>query len=189
LKTSEQMGRQMRGYFAVGVEGGNKIGNLGNLMRTAHGFGASFVFTIGGEHFSHRRSDTSRVEENVPLYRFDTLEEVLLPDRCQIVGVELVDEAIDLPSFTHPHQAAYIMGPERGSLSEAAMARCDHLIKIPTSFCLNQATAGAVVMYDRVRTLGRWPVRPVTPMGSPEPLPVHVSGGQFSRKGKKNPVQ
>jgi tRNA G18 (ribose-2'-O)-methylase SpoU len=175
----------MRGYFAIGVEGGNKIGNLGNLMRTAHGFGASFVFTIGSEHIKLRRADTSRVEQNVPLYRFDTLEDLMLPDRCQLVGVELVDEAIDLPSFTHPQQAAYLMGPERGSLSAETLARCDHIIKIPTSFCLNQATAGAVVMYDRVCTLGRWPARPVSPMGTPEPLPAHVSGGQFSRKSKK----
>ena len=181
----QRTGETMRGYFAIGVEGGNKIGNLGNLMRTAHGFGASFVFTIGSEHIKLRRADTSRVEQNVPLYRFDTLEDLMLPDRCQLVGVELVDEAIDLPSFTHPQQAAYLMGPERGSLSAETLARCDHIIKIPTSFCLNQATAGAVVMYDRVRTLGRWPARPVSPMGTPEPLPVHVSGGQFSRKSKK----
>jgi tRNA G18 (ribose-2'-O)-methylase SpoU len=174
----------MRGYFSIGVEGGNKMGNLGNLMRTAHGFGASFVFTIAGEHFKGRRADTSKVENNVPLYRFDTLEDLLLPDKCQLVGVELVDEAVDLPSFNHPQQAAYILGPERGSLSPEAIARCDHLIKIPTSFCLNQATAGAVVMYDRVRSLGRWAAPPVTPMGKPQPLEPHVSGGQFSRKAK-----
>ena len=172
----------MRGYFAIGVEGGNKIGNLGNLMRTAHGFGASFVFTVAGKHFTGQRSDTSKVEDNVPLYVFEGLDDLLLPDKCQLVGVELVDEAVDLPSFTHPQQAAYIMGPERGSLSAQALAMCQHVIRIPTSFCLNQATAGAVVMYDRIRMLGRWPARPVTPMGKPEPLQGHVSGGIFSRK-------
>ena len=172
----------MRGYFAIGVEGGSKLGNLGNLMRTAHGFGASFVFTIGGEHFSGRYADTSKVELNVPLYRFESMDDMLLPDRCQLVGVELTDDAIDLPSFTHPQQAAYIMGPERGSLSDDMIARCQHLIKIPTSFCLNQATAGAVVMYDRIQTLGRWPARPVTPMGKPIPLPDHFGGGRVSRK-------
>ena len=171
----------MRGYFAIGVEGGNKIGNLGNLMRTAHGFGASFVFTIGGEHFGATRSDTSNVEQNIPLYRFETLDDLMLPDKCALVGVELTDEATDLPSFSHPRQAAYLLGPEKGSLAPETLNACDHVIKIPTSFCLNQATAGAVVMYDRVLQLGRWPARPVTPMGDPEPLPEHVSGQQFSR--------
>jgi len=36
----------MRGYFAIGIEGVSKAGNMGNLIRTAHGFGAAFVFTI-----------------------------------------------------------------------------------------------------------------------------------------------
>jgi tRNA G18 (ribose-2'-O)-methylase SpoU len=36
-----------RGYFAIGVEGISKPVNLGNLLRSAHAFGASFVFTIG----------------------------------------------------------------------------------------------------------------------------------------------
>ena len=154
----------MRGYFAIGVEGGNKLGNLGNLMRTAHGFGASFVFTIGGEHFKKSHSDTSRVSNDVPLYRFETLEDLLLPDKCQKVAIELTDEAIDLPSFNHPRCVAYLLGPERGSLSPETLAACDHVIRIPTSFCLNQATAGAVVMYDRICQLGHWPARPVTTM-------------------------
>ena len=32
-----------RGYFAIGIEGGSKAVNLGNLLRSAHAFGASFV--------------------------------------------------------------------------------------------------------------------------------------------------
>lgn len=37
----------MRGFFGIGVESGDKSGNLGNLMRTAHGIGASFLVTVG----------------------------------------------------------------------------------------------------------------------------------------------
>ena len=32
-----------RGYFAIGAERMSKALNLGNLMRSAHGFGAIFV--------------------------------------------------------------------------------------------------------------------------------------------------
>lgn len=32
----------MRGYFGVGVEEISKEGNVGNLARSAHAFGASF---------------------------------------------------------------------------------------------------------------------------------------------------
>src|SRR6185312_7094120 len=38
-----------RGYFAIGVEGVSKAVNLGNLMRSAHAFGANFVFTVGAD--------------------------------------------------------------------------------------------------------------------------------------------
>ncbi|MGA8690286.1 MAG: hypothetical protein WB662_10360 [Methyloceanibacter sp.] len=38
-----------RGYFAIGVEGVPKAVNLGNLLRSAHAFGASFAFTIGAD--------------------------------------------------------------------------------------------------------------------------------------------
>ena len=77
-----------------------------------------------------------------------------LPQGCKLVGVELLDEAIDLPSFRHPLRAAYVLGPEQGSLSAELMARCDYVVRIPTSFCVNVAMAGAIVMYDRVRSLG-----------------------------------
>ena len=172
----------MRGFFGIGVESGDKSGNLGNLMRTANGFGASFLFTVGRDYNKDDTfSDTSRTDREVPLYRFDSVETIMLPERCVLVGVELTEDAVDLPSFAHPRQAAYVLGRERGSLTPEILARCAHVIRIPTSFCLNQATAGAVVMYDRVRTLGRWPVRPVTPRGEPIPMLEHRYGEPISR--------
>lgn len=36
----------MRGYFGIGVEGISKSMNVGNLIHSAHAFGASFVFTV-----------------------------------------------------------------------------------------------------------------------------------------------
>ncbi len=39
-----------RGYFAIGAERMSKSLNLGNLMRSAHGFGASFTFTVGATY-------------------------------------------------------------------------------------------------------------------------------------------
>ena len=35
-----------RGYFSIGVENISKPMNLGNLIRSAHAFGANSVFTI-----------------------------------------------------------------------------------------------------------------------------------------------
>ena len=52
---------RIRGYFAVGVEGISKPMNVGAIMRTAHAFEASFVFTIGAvySNLEGGRSDTS----------------------------------------------------------------------------------------------------------------------------------
>ncbi len=177
----------MRGYFAIGVEGISKPLNLGNLFRSAHAFGASWVFTIAAHHTSRRvTSDTSDAGANIPRYEYATPGDLQLPSGCALVGVELLDEAVELPSFPHPRCAAYVLGRERGSLSPQLVARCDHLVRIPTSFCINLATAGAVVMYDRLTSLGRFAVRPVSALARPTPLPPHVAGGQKMRRSKAN---
>ena len=40
----------MRGYFGVGLEQSSKPMNAGNLFRTAHAFGASFLFTVNASY-------------------------------------------------------------------------------------------------------------------------------------------
>lgn len=156
----------MKGYFAIGIEGASKPMNMGNLIRSAHAFGAAFVFSVNA-HAKLRaaRSDTSRTQDSVPWYDWDTPDDLILPKNCQTVGIELLDAAVDLPSFTHPRCAAYVLGPERGALSPAMRDKCHHIIRIPTRFCINVQIAGAVVMYDRLQTLGRFEDRPVMPGG------------------------
>lgn len=150
----------MRGYFAIGAERISKPLNLGNLMRSAHAFGAKFFFTVGAHPKAFEaRSDTSRAILHLPVYHWGTPSDIRLPERCSLVGIELLDSAVELPAFRHPLHAAYILGPERGELSPETLAKCDHVVKIPTSFCINVAMAGAIVMYDRIRSLGNFPAR------------------------------
>jgi tRNA G18 (ribose-2'-O)-methylase SpoU len=176
----------MRGYFGIGVEGISKPMNVGNLFRSAHAFGASFVFTVKAHHTAFNApSDTSRGTGHLPSFAWNEVEEVRLPEGCRLVGIELLDEAVALPSFKHPLQAAYVLGPERGSLSPALVARCDHMVKIPTRFCLNVGVAGAIVMYDRLLTLGRFGERPLHEGAEPEPRRRHVHGGIYSRRKTK----
>jgi len=160
----------MRGYFGIGVEGINKVMNVGNLFRTAHAFGASFVFTVAATYKREEgaRADTSDSLGHVPFYTFPNLSSIQLPEKCALVGIELTPDAIELPSFRHPSRAAYILGPERGSISLKLTAQCDHIIKIPTSFCVNVGIAGAIVMYDRVKNLGNYLQRPTSPGGPRE---------------------
>ena len=152
-----------RGYFGIGAEGVSKSANVGALLRTAHAFGASFCFTVGTgwDARQGRQADTADTPLHVPLWRFPTLAEMVLPSGCALVGVELLDDAVDLPSFRHPLSAAYVMGPERAGLSPEMLARCNHVVKIPARFSLNLAVAGALVLYDRLLQHGRFAERPV----------------------------
>ncbi len=172
----------MRGYFGIGVEGISKIMNLGALFRSAHAFGASFAFTIAAS-YGRTSADTTDVVANLPFYEFPDLPAMRLPQGCALVGVELLDDATELPSFRHPRQAAYVLGPERGSLSPEMVACCDHIIKIPTRLCVNLSVAGAIVMYDRILSVGRFAERPMAPGGPTVPPPPPVFGDVVVRRG------
>ena len=174
----------MRGYFGVGVENISKAMNVGSLFRTAHAFGASFVFTIAADYERKhvRHADTSKSQGHVPFYDFPDINSMILPQGCDIVGVELTDDAVDLPSFHHPRQAAYILGPERGSLSPALLERCAFTVKIPTKFCINVGLAGAITLYDRTISMGQYAPRHIVPGAPAQAVPTHKHGGRFSRK-------
>ena len=161
----------MRGYFGIGVEGISKAHNLGAVMRTAHAFGASFAFTVAADHTLRQinQTDTSKSNIHMPFYEWDHGDNLILPKGCALVGVELCERAVELPSFRHPLNAAYILGPEAGSLSQHLQDRCEHIIKIPTKFCLNVSLAAALTLYDRTISMGGYPPRPVKVGGAKLP--------------------
>ena len=168
----------MRGYFGIGVEGISKEANLGNLVRSAHSFGAEFFFTIAPDVDvqAMRVSDTADSFDHMPYYQFDRVSDMILPKGCALVAVEFVEDSIELPSFRHPTRAAYVLGPEMGSVSSAVINQCKHVIKIPMQFCINVGVAGAIVMYDRLISMGRHAPRPVRPGGPIEEKPRHEFG-------------
>ena len=96
--------------------------------------------------------------------------------------MELLEEAVELPVFRHPLNAAYILGPELGNLSPEILERCKHVVKIPTYFSLNVATAGAIILYDRIRSMGNYGKRPISILSDPLPPLKHVQGSPISRK-------
>jgi tRNA G18 (ribose-2'-O)-methylase SpoU len=174
----------MRGYFGIGVEGVSKPMNVGSLFRTAHAFGASFVFTVDAQYAQDEgeRADTSRAAQSVPLHEFESVDAIRLPRDCTMVGIEIAEDAEMLPSFRHPRCAAYVLGPERGSLSPELAAACAQLVKIPTRFAINLAIAGALVMYDRLISLERFAARPVSEGQVAEALAPHAFGSPVLRR-------
>lgn len=179
----------MRGYFAVGVVGISKAMNLGNLMRISHAFGASFFFTVDSRvKLSDAQSDTSRAHGQLPFYTFADAEELRLPRGCELVAVEITETATELPKFRHPTRAAYLFGAERTSLPTAILSRAAHIVKIPTKFSINVGMAGAIVLYDRLVSMGSFGVRPIAPGRASEVPPRHVWGAPLARSRKTEPA-
>ncbi len=174
-----------RGYFGIGAEGVSKSANMGALLRTGHAFGAAFCFTVGGgwDARAGRTADTADTPSHVPLWRFADPAAIELPRECALVGIELLDDAVELPSFRHPLNAAYVLGPERSGLSAPLRARCRHVVRIPTRFALNLAVAGALVMYDRLLQHGRFAERPVASGGPDQAMapPARHGDPRFRR--------
>ena len=88
----------------------------------------------------------------------------------------MLEDAVDLPSFRHPLNAEYVLGPERAGLSAGLLQRCDHVVRIPTRFALNLAVAGALMLYDRLLQHGRFAERPVGSRGVVQALPATGHG-------------
>jgi len=139
-----------RGFFGIGIVAPKDEKNVGLLWRGAHCFGADYIFTVG-YRYSRVVTDTTDAGKHTVLFDYANVEDLLkhLPRRAELVGIEIMEEALPLPAFAHPEQAVYVLGPEDGSLPEAIIEACACVVQIPTQFCLNVAQAGTVVMYDR----------------------------------------
>ena len=144
-----------RGYCGIGIYNVKNSINVGGLWRHAQAFGAAFIFTIG-RRYCHEASDTTNAWKHMPFYRFDTFDQFVVarPKDCPLIGIEISDKSISLPRFAHPERAIYLLGAEDQGLPAAIMGQCQQIVEIPTRFCLNVATAGGIVLYDRVAKRG-----------------------------------
>ena len=172
-----------RGYFGIGVEGVSKSANVGALLRTgACVRGVVLLHDRRRLGFARRAAGRYRRHAGacaaVALPRVGALA---LPRGCALVGIEMLDGAIDLPSFRHPLNAAYVLGPERAGLSPALLARCGTWCG-SDRFALNLAVAGALVLYDRLLQHGRFAERPVGSGGGVS-APAAKATGSPARHG------
>lgn len=140
-----------RGYFGIGIAHPKAEVNFGTLLRSAEAFGASFAFVIG-RRFRKQASDVWKSWRRMPVYEHLDIEALKagLPYGCPLVGVELDSASIALPTFSHPERACYLLGAEDYGLTATQRAACHALVQIPgATACLNVATAGSIVLYDR----------------------------------------
>lgn len=141
----------MRGYYGIGIYHGKKEVNVGTLYRSAYCFGASFVFTIG-RRYQRQASDTVDATQHIPLYEFATYEQMFnhIPSGSRVVAIEQGGHEVN--GRCHPRKAIYLLGAEDHGLPEPIIQQCDEVWSIPTiePNSLNVATAGSIIMYDRI---------------------------------------
>lgn len=138
-----------RGYFGIGIYHPKTTENIGTLWRSAHNFGADFIFVIG-KRYKKQPGDTTKAERHIPLYEYLTFDDFKnnLPKGCRMVFIEQTDGAHNVKDCHHPEAAVYILGAEDHGVPVELM-KGQQKIFIDTPMCINVAVAGSIVMYDR----------------------------------------
>ncbi len=145
-----------RGYFGIGIYNPKYYCNVGTLWRTAAIFGANFLFTIGEGRYKQEKADTTKSHLHIPLFHFNTIKDLRssLHPNCEIVAVEMINKAVMLDKFCHKERAIYLLGSEDDGIPPETIRACNRFIKLPGAISLNVATAGSIVLYDRITKLG-----------------------------------
>ncbi|MBG82278.1 MAG: RNA methyltransferase [SAR202 cluster bacterium] len=146
-----------RGFACIALDRPKDGVNVGHSLRAALGFSARMVILGDKDPAINVRklsTDPGRAYRHVPILEVRDIFGAL-PHDCKSVAVEITDEALDLTTFAHPERACYIFGPENGSVSDKILAKCDYVVKIPTTMSLNLGMTVNIVMYDRLAKSNR----------------------------------
>lgn len=156
------MSKLKRGFFGIGIFHAKNEENIGTLWRSASILGADFIFTIG-KRYRHQCSDTMKAPRHIPMYHYSDYDDFFkhIPYDCQVVAVELADNSVALETYRHPERCIYLLGAEDHGIPEEILQRCRETVQLYGDYCYNVATAGSIVMYDRVakartKDSGQW---------------------------------
>jgi TrmH family RNA methyltransferase len=144
---------QMKRGLVLILEEPSKPGNLGAIVRTASGFGASGVVTIGN---SVDRWNSNAIRSSIgsifsmPVVQYPSWDDFLSDHQeLTLVGMHPDGRAVD-GSLTLPKSIGVVFGTESKGLSQEAQKLCSSLIKIPmlgVVDSLNLSVCAGVVAY------------------------------------------
>ena len=138
-----------RGFAGIGLDNPKTNTNVGGKLRLAMNYDAKFV-AISGRRYSRQAADTMKSYRHIPVFHhLDSLHDII-PYDCVPIAVDLVENAISLPDFTHPERAFYIFGAEDATLGKRILDWCNARVYIPTDRCMNLAITVGIVLYDRM---------------------------------------
>lgn len=145
----------VRGYCGIGIVGSKTSINVGTLWRSAFILGAQFMFTAG-KRFPQQASDICKSWKNIPYFEYPSIDELFknIPKDCIPVAVEMDVKGKNIFNYIHPERAIYMLGSEDTGLPQRVIESCRDIIQIPGHISLNVATAGSIVLYDRLSKRG-----------------------------------
>jgi tRNA(Leu) C34 or U34 (ribose-2'-O)-methylase TrmL len=129
--------------------------NVGAVVRAASCFGVPEVLVTGTRVELEGRDGyrLPREERMRGRYRVDIRHSIRpiddLAPGVTPVAVELVPGAENMLWFEHPDSAAYVFGPEDGTLDRAIRRLCHRVVALPTQHCTNLSAAVYLTLYDR----------------------------------------
>jgi tRNA G18 (ribose-2'-O)-methylase SpoU len=135
--------------------------NVGSLFRTAETAGVEEVMTCGITcHPPHPKLSKTALSatEHVQYRHFDDVAAAI--DTCKaknytVVAMETTNEAVPYDQLPYSRQGvALVLGNEMFGVDPAILAKCDHVVQIPTfgvKNSLNVASAAPVAVYEAIR--------------------------------------
>lgn len=129
--------------------------NVGQVVRAASCYGVGEVLVTGSrvelegrDGYRLPREERMRgrykVEVKPSIRPIDDLAPGVVP-----VAVELISGAEDITWFEHPEEAAYIFGPEDGTLDAAIRRHCHRVVFLPMQHCANLSSTVYMTLFDR----------------------------------------
>lgn len=140
-----------RGFSCIGLSNPQDGINIGHALRAALCFDVRMVILENPDkniNIKKLLTDPGKTYKHIPIITTDNILDIV-PTDCEVIGVELNPNSIDLRNFHHPERACYIFGPENGSISEKILKKCNSIVSIPTTISLNLGMSVNITMYDR----------------------------------------
>lgn len=127
--------------------------NIGTLARSATAFGTAKICLVGSRHYNTFGSHGSAA--HVALAYFASLDEccawLRIERGCQIIGVEITDEAKAVNTHPFYGNTAFMIGNEGTGLSANQLKLCDSFVYIPQhgegTASLNVTVATSIVLH------------------------------------------
>ena len=143
----------------LAIHGVEKPGNLGALLRSADGAGASAVVVLGGTvdlYNPHvvRGSVGTLFACNIAMCSEEEFKELCHKQNIQIVAAALTDRSVAHFDVDMIQSTALLVGSEAHGLPSHWLSWAHHTVKIPMqgiADSLNVSAAGAVILYEGLR--------------------------------------